>query len=164
MGGAKFIEEPVLTTTITKDILTVEHGVIVHQVNCQGVMGAGLAKKIADKWPMVKRDYKSCVARAETNPEFRLLGQVTVSYINENLAVASLFGQKAYGRKSGTCYTHYRYLALALSNVRRCAQAQDQQVYLPHGSGCGLAGGDWHVVSALFEQELPDAVIWRWGD
>lgn len=28
--------------TITRDILTIDHGVICHQVNCMGVMGAGL--------------------------------------------------------------------------------------------------------------------------
>ena len=31
------------------DILDIEKGIIVHQVNCQGVMGAGLAKQIKSK-------------------------------------------------------------------------------------------------------------------
>ena len=39
------------------DILTTptrnEDTVICHQVNCCGVMGAGLAKQIRDKWPVV---------------------------------------------------------------------------------------------------------------
>lgn len=32
--------------------------VICHQVNCQGVMGAGLAKQIRIRWPEVYVDYK----------------------------------------------------------------------------------------------------------
>ena len=32
---------------IKKDITTIEKGVIMHQVNCQDVMGAGVAKAIS---------------------------------------------------------------------------------------------------------------------
>jgi len=38
---------------IDKDITTVEIGVMVSQVNCRGVMGAGVAKAIRDRWPIV---------------------------------------------------------------------------------------------------------------
>ena len=38
---------------IKGDILNVTEGIIVQQVNCFGVMGAGLAKQIRDKWPSV---------------------------------------------------------------------------------------------------------------
>lgn len=34
---------------IKGDILNVTEGIIVQQVNCKGVMGAGLAKQIRDK-------------------------------------------------------------------------------------------------------------------
>ena len=34
------------------DILSVANGIIVHQVNAQGVMGSGLAKQIREKYPM----------------------------------------------------------------------------------------------------------------
>jgi O-acetyl-ADP-ribose deacetylase (regulator of RNase III) len=40
-----------MITTINKDILTVEKGVIVHSVNCIGGVG-GLAGAIARKWPI----------------------------------------------------------------------------------------------------------------
>lgn len=45
------------------DILTTptrnEDTVICHQVNCCGVMGAGLAKQIRDKWPVVFDEFVS---------------------------------------------------------------------------------------------------------
>jgi len=33
------------------DILTVKKGYVCHQVNIQGIMGAGLALQIKNKWP-----------------------------------------------------------------------------------------------------------------
>ena len=35
---------------IEKNILTIEKGIVCQQVNCQGVMGAGLAKSIKEKF------------------------------------------------------------------------------------------------------------------
>lgn len=43
---------------IKGNILNVTEGIIVQQVNCMGVMGAGLAKQIKDKWPNIYNDYK----------------------------------------------------------------------------------------------------------
>ena len=38
-------------------LLEADADIICHQVNCQGAMGAGVAKQIADKWPNVKKEY-----------------------------------------------------------------------------------------------------------
>ena len=38
-----------------------EDTIICHQVNCKGVMGAGLAKQIRDKWPVVFDEYKTAI-------------------------------------------------------------------------------------------------------
>jgi len=35
------------------DVLKAETKVIAHQVNCKGVMGAGLAKQVKSKFPIV---------------------------------------------------------------------------------------------------------------
>lgn len=145
-----------MTTTIPRDILTITEGIIVQQVNCKGVMGAGLAKKIADKWPVVKTEYKSwCIQPGED-----LLGTISHTKVAESLMVANVFGQLRYGKKG--CFTNYVSLGRALRRVSgfaRFFEVASDNVYLPHGIGCGLAGGDWHVVSAIIEQELPDAVI-----
>ncbi|EKU98150.1 hypothetical protein Lepto7375DRAFT_7411 [Leptolyngbya sp. PCC 7375] len=147
---------------INRDILTIDKGLIVHQTNCQGVMGAGLAKKIADKWPVVKHDYlKDYALNADGGP---LLGDWLRTEVANGLFVASVYGQENYGRKPGYCYTSYRALAISFSAINYANQSYEfypskLPVYIPYGLGCGLAGGDWHVVSALIEQELPDAVI-----
>lgn len=152
---------------IDKDILTVEYGVLVHSVNCQGVMGAGLAKKISNKWPTVKADYlRHCqyLTMEGSKPELETWMRTEVG---PNLFVASVFGQQEYGRTPGRCYTSYRALAVGFWAIHHGNQHLEfahkpLPIYLPHSIGCGLAGGDWHVVSAIIEQELPDAVICRW--
>ena len=35
------------------------------------------------------------------------------------------------------------------------------RVGLPFGIGCGLAGGDWSVVSRAIEETVPQAVLYR---
>ena len=141
---------------VTKDILTVERGVIVQQVNCQGVMGAGLAKKIADKWPEVKESYVSfCKARDPSD----LLGKVVFCKVDAGLMVASVFGQIFYGSANRMIYTRYVGLGEGFRLLAASKQRSGLPVYIPYGIGCGLAGGDWHVVSALIEQELPNAVV-----
>ena len=77
------------------DITTVDFGVIVHQVNCQGVMGSGVAKAIRDKWPQVFTSYyskyqKFCIEGKS------LLGEIDVCPINEHLFVVNLFGQEDF--------------------------------------------------------------------
>ena len=41
------------------DLLKVKKGIVCHQVNCIGVMGAGIAQDIRTKWPAVYRNYKA---------------------------------------------------------------------------------------------------------
>ena len=43
--------------TVIGDILDSTKDCICQQVNCHGVMGAGLAEAIAKKWPLVKSLY-----------------------------------------------------------------------------------------------------------
>lgn len=42
---------------ISADITTITTGYIMHQVNCQNVMGAGVAKALYTKYPIVKLSY-----------------------------------------------------------------------------------------------------------
>ena len=47
---------------LTKDITTVDRGIIAHGCNCQGVMGSGVARFLRDKYPQIFPEYaKMCV-------------------------------------------------------------------------------------------------------
>lgn len=127
---------------IKGDILDVTDGIIVQQVNCFGVMGAGLAKQIRDKWPKVYNHYLDKVSYAPRSKD--LLGMTCWSKIDSNLSVASIFGQYDYGH-SGT-YTIYPALFKGLDFVFGISESDKLPIYIPKGLGCGLAGGNWIFV------------------
>jgi O-acetyl-ADP-ribose deacetylase (regulator of RNase III) len=47
-----------MVNIVDGDILNAKENIICHQVNCQGVMGSGLAKQIKNKYPNVYAKYK----------------------------------------------------------------------------------------------------------
>lgn len=132
------------------DILEVREGIVVHQVNCRRVMGAGLAKKIREAYPQHYTDYM------HTAPA---LGKIVCTKVNNSMYVVGVYGQDGYGRIG--CYTDYHALRVALKSVHTLSRQLKLNVYLPYGIGCGLAGGDWSVVSSVIEESIPDAIILR---
>lgn len=133
---------------IEKDITTVTSGVICQQVNCRKVMGAGLALQIAKKWPQVRQVY------LRSHP---VLGGILPVQVEPHLIVCNIYGQDGYGR--GRKYTNYGALTEAFQHM--FWEYADMDVYIPEGMGCGLAGGDWKIISYIIEQWLPDAIICR---
>lgn len=52
---------------IEGNILDCDKDIIVQQVNCQGVMGGGLAKQILMRYPEVPKEYKKYWAKRKKN-------------------------------------------------------------------------------------------------
>lgn len=82
--------------------------IICQQVNCRGVMGAGFAKQIRDKWPFVYNEY----IRVTDVCDKLMLGSYQNVKVGPHLYVANLFGQDGYGRDKR--YTNYAALTAAL--------------------------------------------------
>lgn len=135
------------------DLLQATENIIGHQVNCQGTMGLGLAAKIKNKYPIVFERYKQLVNMHNSNKEI-LLGTAQVIKVDENKYVANLFGQFYYGR--GERHTDYKSLYQALETLKQKAKKRNLTVALPHGLGCGLAGGDWSIVQDLIKKSFED--------
>jgi hypothetical protein len=145
---------------INKNILTVDKGVICHQVNCKGVMGKGIAKDIRDKWPKVYGAYYRYCKRAEH--DFTLLSHCLRVEINDSLIVANIFSQYDYNKKAPfTKHTEYGALDNALAELRGFTFISQMPVYFPHRYGCINGGGDWEVVKKIIDYHLPDAIICR---
>lgn len=149
-----------INPTSQQDLLQVTQGIIVHQVNCQGKMGAGLAKDIAQKWPQVQAAYQS---RAWQLGEVQF---VPVSKIGEaKLVIANVAGQDKYG--TGARQTDFDALKIGLEKVARYAQDNNLPIYLPEGLGSGLAGGKdnqerdatWQHVKTIIGQTCPNATV-----
>ena len=128
----------------------VQKGIICQQVNCQGVMGAGLAKVIKGEFPEVFDSYAKSFNGKK--PE-DLYGKVGVVPVSQDLFVANIYSQLEYGR-SGV-YTNEDYLVRGIAKVAQKYPALP--VYVPKKIGCGLGGGSWaSVLAKLGELKLPN--------
>lgn len=146
---------PISQLTVQQgDLLDVCKGAIVHQVNLQGVMGAGLADQIRGKYPKVFTEYKLAIQQKQLR-----LGDAQFVQVGEQLWVCNAVGQNNYGRQKGKCYTDYLALANAFSQVNAWQKRTGLPVYLPYRIGAGLAGGDWSTIERLITDNLPDAII-----
>lgn len=145
------------------DILDARHGIICHQVNCQMVMGAGLAKQIRQKYPVVHGEYM----KMKNIPINKRLGQCQmVEVIPRELFVANLFGQLNF-RPRGVRHTDYSALTHAMHQLSIWHKENCHPkfpIWIPYKIGCGLAGGDWETVLKIISLQLANANIIRKGN
>lgn len=146
---------------IKGNILDMKNGLIIQQVNCKGVMGAGLAKQIRNKWDIVYHDYIKHI-ELYRNKNWGLLGSINSTTVEHGVTVYNFFSQDTYGRIGR--HTNYKAFEDCLHKlIKRFENSKvdpkDFNVYFPYGIGCGLAGGDWNVISSLIEKYFPNAII-----
>ncbi len=125
-----------------------------HQVNLRGVMGAGIARQIKGVFPTAFAAYREAIAGGDL-----ALSDVQLVQVGENRWIANMAGQQDIGR--GRRQTDYQALSAALRKLANLTEGTTLRVGLPFGIGCGLAGGDWSVVSRTIEEMLPQGVLYR---
>lgn len=154
---------------IKGDLLTAK-GYILHQVNCRGSMGAGVAKAIKKKWPIVFEEYMRVMTPVSGNASFtevvrlRMFGKCQVVDTDkadpEAPQVVNLFSQWNYGR-SASRYTSYDKLDSALAqfvSLYLATQPFEKVVINFPLIGCGLGGAHWPIVREIIEHRLPDDI------
>jgi hypothetical protein len=139
---------------IDQDILDVERGIIVHQCNAKGVMGAGLALAIKNKYPMAYKNYRWSYENGALT-----LGGVQFVEVKAGIVVCNLIGQNGYGRVG--MFTDYTAVRNGLELVKIYSDETKLQVYIPYKMSCGLAGGDWNILLQIIDETIPAAIICR---
>lgn len=112
------------------DITLVTEGIIAHGVNCQGVMGSGVARALYTKWPIVKEAYLSLKEHK--------LGLIQQVYVDFGLSVFNCHTQEFYGIDNKV----YANFDTVVKCMEVCATI-DYIVNIPK-IGCGLGGLDWN--------------------
>ena len=141
---------------IDKDITTVEHGIIAHQVNCKGGIGSGVALALLNKWRKVKTQYHMFYDSFEDKNQ--LLGKYDPVHVDEGLFVFNCFTQFDRGY-DGKLYTSYSAIETCFENIAKLNS--DMPIYIPYLYGCGLGGGDWEIVSTIIESKCPNVTACR---
>lgn len=124
------------------NILDVKQGIVCHQTNCIGVMGAGLALQIRNKWPKIYNAYKEECLAFEQDPK-KLLGHVQDILVSDGLVVANCYGQIFTGTG---CMTDYKAWDVILDKLTDLSNYFSLDLHFPWMVGCGLAGGDWETM------------------
>lgn len=141
---------------IYQDITSITSGVIVQQVNCQGVMGSGLAAAIARKWPEVKERY---IRFCNSLSPLDCLGEVLYLNVDNQIIIANCFSQLTFGRTG--CHTDYLALKHCLRDINGhfCfREAFDTTIHIPLNIGAGLGGGDPEVTHQIIRDVFGDEI------
>lgn len=132
--------------------------VVAHGCNCFCVMGAGIAPIMArafgcDEFPMEHDDYRGDINKLGTI-DYQL------AYNNGNpITAVNAYTQFSYGtnHKDGvTKPVDYQAIALCMRKMNHIFTGL--HIGLPL-IGCGLAGGDWSIVSQIMRTELKDCDV-----
>lgn len=145
-----------MVRVVDGDIIQADADIIAHQVNCKGVMGAGLARQIKASFPNAFEAYEG-LCRLHRYSGEELLGncQLVISARPDHgrVVIANLFAQDRYGRDRR--YTDYEAFHQCMETLDRKARAiHARTIALPYRIGCGLAGGDWELIYPMIESEL----------
>lgn len=153
------------------DLIKSHCDIICHQVNCQGVMGAGIAKQIKETYPDVfdwyRDQYKSGNNKLGNIDFVHTFSDEFIStdiYIPTDRFVVNMYAQDEYANRN-ICNTNYeafreccKKIKTKLKNVSKIfgKKESDYIIGFPYNIGCGLAGGDWNIVSKILEEEFGD--------
>jgi O-acetyl-ADP-ribose deacetylase (regulator of RNase III) len=121
------------------------HTILAHGVNCQGVMGSGVAKTFKEKYPRAFDDYLHFLKGYKDNYSYAPLGEVCFTDGWPNLTLASMFTPEFYG-KDGKKYMSYEAF---FNSFRRVADHFEESTIVMPKIGAGLGGGDWDIIEGL---------------
>jgi O-acetyl-ADP-ribose deacetylase (regulator of RNase III) len=139
------------------NILNCTEEIIAHQVNCQNVMGSGVAKVLYTKYNDVKARYHMY---NEHNDKEKLLGSTHIFRAfnknhSESIIIANCYSQYNYG-STGEQFTDYEAVKKCFESLAK--QVNGKVVAVPYGYGAGLGGGDWEIIARIICKALDNNV------
>lgn len=123
--------------------------VIAHGCNCFHLMGSGIARAIANKWPEVPRVDRAHHKRGDINA----LGTISLATLEE-ITVLNLYTQYQPGRS-------FEYAALR-DCIRKLERSKYTDIAIPR-IGCGIGGGDWPVVEELLQNTHVNFTVYTYA-
>lgn len=122
---------------------------LVNPVNCEGVMGKGLAVEFKRRWPAMFREYNQMCRKHDFFP-----GRIWL-YRNRALPNILLFATKYFWNKP----SQLDWIEMGLDSFVRCATTLEiASVAFPR-LGCGNGGLRWEDVQPVMEDYLGELNI-----
>lgn len=133
------------------DVLKSDADIVIHQVNCQGIMGGGVALAVAKRYPNVKKEYINYINNADVSSSKELLGNVLMVDTFDDKVIANVFGQDKIKRSfvSTEKHTVTDKLLQGIREVMEFAKQNNYSIAIPYEIGCVRGGGNWAEVEPL---------------
>lgn len=125
------------------DLLQSRANIIAHQVNCRGVMGAGVAKQIKEKLLTIKQ-YKYYQNICLMYNADLLLGNNHHIKLDDGRYLCNMFAEDI--PTGSGLDTDYQALQRCFQELEYFCRNEKIVAAIPGYIGCGLAGGDWDYV------------------
>jgi hypothetical protein len=150
----------------TGSVADVTDGIILQQVNAQGIMGSGVAKALRDRYPAIWAAYPTRVKPHQHDQGRQYMGDVIPVQVTEALLVYNIVGQLHYGtganpRTADGRYTSYDALSDGLRKVNLLIAGKGAKIHTVK-LGCDRGRGEWPIVAALLEHHLRDHDVTVW--
>ena len=134
---------------------------LIHQVNCMGIMGSGVAKELKMRYPEVEEEYrKLCKSRNSSE----LLGEVQFCKTSSGQWIANLFGQEHINPTwyIGGKVTDYEALDKAFAKIAEFMSENNlSSAAVPYKMSCVRGGGKWDEVVSIIEQHTNKVTAYR---
>jgi hypothetical protein len=137
--------------TIHQNILDIESGIICHFCNTEGVMGAGLALQVKQRYPEAFEVYQR---------SSKELGTITLVDVEPYKYVCNMVTQDLKGR--GIQYLAVLQCLAKLKERIPVSPDWNTPVFFPEFVGCGLGKGNPDAIQAMIEFFLPNSVLVRY--
>ena len=129
------------------DLFTSGADALVNTVNCEGIMGGGIALAFKKKYPEYYNDYKNvCDQKREE------VGFVRLYPVDDLVEGIINFPTKDKVQNPSLI----RYIELGLNSLRYMLNYWNIKSVAIPALGCGLGGLDWRDVKPLIKKELSD--------
>jgi len=130
--------------------------IIVHICNDIGKWGSGFVLAISKRWLKPKDEYMNWYSSKQ---DFKL-GNCQIVKVSNDIYVANLIGQHKIVTKYDITYIPIRYdaIEIGLKLIKSKAQELNASLHMPR-IGCGLAKGDWNIISGIIERIFVDSNI-----
>jgi len=127
--------------------------IILHGCNCFCKMGSGVARQIAENYPLALHvDLETKVGDYNKLGNFTITPSKTKKHSSKIIYIINCYIQYNYGRQNKR-YVDYDALRLCLRKVN--FKYPNKHIGMPK-IGSGLAGGDWNIIKHIIEEELKD--------
>jgi len=131
--------------------------------NCPNQMDAGIAKTIAERFPIAKTADNKAMAKGENKP-----GNISVGLTRRNgrnLFIVNAYTQQSCGRDPNIKYASLKTLQKSLavvreklgSTIQENGQQKARRVLMPK-IGCGYGNMTWDEVEPVIQLELGAAL------